>query len=97
MSSDDFILRDLSSDMDQGEREALLPIASRLQASRPTPTLDFRQELWTKLRHQPRRTPARRLTRANYQALAAAYTTVGTLLLAVAALGLAGSGPFAPS
>ena len=64
----------------------------RLQALRPAPAPGFRGELRRKLLGARRR--GGRRTQRSVRALA--YAAAGALLLAIAALGLAGAGPFAP-
>ena len=81
--------------MDQPETDhdpALDDIASRLEDERPIPSAGFRGEL--------RRGLIARLERdafagARLRRLIFAYATSGAALLAVAAVGLAGAGPFA--
>jgi hypothetical protein len=95
----DEIRRDLPSDLDRHEADALVAEALGLQALRPAPDPDFRHELRAELLgEEPRRTPAPSLPHRNtFRALAAAYALSGAVLLAIAAAGLAGTGPFAPS
>ena len=69
----------------------LSAIVQRLQAERPVPHPGFRGEL----RRRLVATPARRSRPARVKAAIAAYAGSGLGLLAVAAIGLAGVGPFA--
>jgi hypothetical protein len=88
------IRRDLPPDLGPAEHDLLAATAMRLQAQRPNPAPSFRGELRRWLlggsrRHRSLATPL------GTRALAFAYATCGLLLLAVAAIGLAGAGPFA--
>jgi hypothetical protein len=67
-------------------------IARRLQDERPTPRSAFRRELRRRLLEATERQSAR-LRRPRI--LIAAYAGSGSVLLAVAALGVAGVGPLA--
>lgn len=86
--------RDISADLDPGlsaaERTELLAVGELLQRSRPAPRAAFRGELGRSLKtvEAPPRPP-----RLGLQI--AAYSAAGCLLLAVAAAGVAGAGPFA--
>lgn len=94
MQTPEEIRRDLPPDLPQPEREALTAMAMRLQSLRSAPTPSFRGELRRKLLGaQPKERNRARHTRA----LATAYVTSGTFLLAIAGAGLAGAGPFAPA
>lgn len=73
---------------DDAERLELLE--SRLQAERPVPAPGFRGELRRHLLSQAQRPAPARL-----RVLIAAYGGTGALLLVVAAIGVAGSGPLA--
>lgn len=96
----DDIRRDLPDDLAPREREALAAAAMRLQDERPVPGAGFRSRLRSRLmassrrRAEPGRLGSARRA-ATMRALGAAYATAGAALLAVAALGLAGAGPFA--
>lgn len=83
------IRSELAADLDEREREALVALTLRLEATRPSPSPTFRAELRQRL--LPRRLPA-----PSHRALAGAYGLAGALLLALAAAGLAGIGPFGP-
>ena len=83
------------SDDDLIDDPELAPIADRLRAERPAPLPEFRGSL---LEHLMERVPVpeRGLpSRARARALVAAYGAAGVMLIAVAAVGLAGVGPFA--
>jgi len=79
--------------LEAGERDGLTRFARKLERERPVPRAGFRDSLGRRLLRQfePRRTPPRRL-----QVLIAAYAGSGVILLAVAALGVAGVGPLGP-
>jgi hypothetical protein len=95
MQSPDDIRRDLPPDLDRSESEPFVALAMRLQAQRPVPAPSFRGELGRKLL---RVGGARALvTRRTARVLAASYVASGLLLLGIAAIGLAGVGPLAPS
>jgi len=68
------------------------PLAERLRGERPVPSARFRGELRRRLLTQVRNrsTPPRRL-----RLLVAAYAGSGGILMAIAAIGLAGVGPLA--
>ena len=90
------IRRELPADLDEAEREALVSIAMRLQGGRPAPKLAFREELRRELVGEIELAPRRRLRLLpGRPGLAAGYSLAGLLLLAVAAIGLVGVGPFA--
>lgn len=90
------IRRELPADLDEAEREALVAVAMRLQGGRPAPAPAFRGDLRRKLVGGSKK---RRLVAVagprDARTLAAGYSAAGLLLLAVAAVGLAGAGPFA--
>jgi hypothetical protein len=73
------------------ERQALSRLADRLEHERPLPSPAFHGEL-RRLLIVPRRSATRA---RRYRALAVSYAGLGFLCLAVAAVGLAGTGPFA--
>jgi hypothetical protein len=83
--------REIDSGLPPEERQALSQLADRLERERPLPAAAFRGNL-RRLLVAPRK-PAPGAPR--WQALAASYAGLGVLLLAVAAVGLAGGGPFA--
>jgi hypothetical protein len=68
------------------------PIVERLERERPVPRAAFRGELRRRLVSRP---DARRLWPARPRLLVGVYLSSGTLLLAIAAIGLAGLGPLA--
>jgi hypothetical protein len=95
MRTPDEIRRDLPPDLDPAEREQLVALAQRLEADAPVPAPAFRGDLRRRLVEGGRRAGGGTAPRP-IRALAAAYAASGALLLAVAALGLASAGPFAP-
>lgn len=94
---DDAIRDDLPPGTDPSEIRELATVAQRLRAERPLPRPQFRGELGRRLARgggpqgTPLLAPRRALRLAGY------YSFAGLLLIAVAAAGLAGAGPFAPS
>jgi hypothetical protein len=96
MGTPDEIRRDLPPDLDPAEREQLVALALRLEADAPVPAPTFRGDLRRRLMGMAGRRVRGRAAPRPIRALAAAYAVSGTLLLAVAALGLASAGPFAP-
>jgi hypothetical protein len=88
------ISEELRPYIDRGEAEGIDRTAERLAAERPIPRAQFRADLRAHLLELSGRAPAqwrpRRLGR-----LVAAYVGSGAVLLAVAAIGLAGAGPLA--
>ena len=83
---------DLGPDEAPGEADALLALADRLEQERPIPSSGFRGNL--------RRTLLTRIGPGSAQpqrvgSLIGAYAGSGVVLLAVAALGIAGVGPLA--
>jgi hypothetical protein len=68
------------------------PAEERLRGERPVPSPRFRGELRRRLSQQAAPDPARP---ARLRLLVAAYAGSGALLLAIAAIGLAGVGPLA--
>lgn len=97
MQTHEEIRRDLPDDLTRSESDSLTAIAMRLQALRPAPGPGFRGELRRRLLGVSRSERGREGMRTprGVRALAAAYVAAGALLLAVAAAGLAGGGPFA--
>lgn len=90
------IRRELPADLDDAEREMLVRVAMRLHGGRPTPALEFREGLRRELVGESRwRRSAGQARPREARDLAAAYCAAGVLMLAVAAAGLAGAGPFA--
>ena len=88
----DRLRRDLPPDLEPGEAERMVEVGMQLSAARPLPGPNFRGELRRRLAGaQASGAVAPRRVRA----LAASYALAGLLLLAVAGIGVAGSGPFA--
>jgi hypothetical protein len=82
------ISHELRPYVDRGEADAIDRIGKRLTGERPVPTASFRAELKRRLASAPTEWRPRRL-----RLTVAAYFASGLLLLAIAALGLMGSGP----
>ena len=86
----DDIERELEPWIEPGERQALLSIAARLAEERPVPAAGLRSAIRARLLgvsgHQ---------SGSGVRALILAYGSTGAFLLALAAVGLAGIGPFA--
>jgi hypothetical protein len=75
------------------ERTRLAGVAEQLERDRPVPRATFRGDLRRLLlADNGRSSVAARASR--WRVLVAAYSGLGALLLAVAAIGLAGAGPF---
>lgn len=74
------------------EREELALLGDRLEHKRPVPSAGFRGELRRLLITPPRRAPS---PQGRYRLWAVSYAGAGAICLAVAAIGLAGAGPFA--
>jgi hypothetical protein len=90
------IRRDLPIDLDDSAREAQVALAMRLQTGRPPPGANFRGDLRRKLLgvskgHQPKVLRSTRTLRL----LIVSYVSSGLVLLTIAAIGVAGAGPFA--
>jgi hypothetical protein len=89
--------RELDPILHADERDDLGRLIGRLESDRPLPSPTFRGQLRRRLlgsADKPRR-QAVGSTAAGFRLWAAGYTAVGTLCLAVAAIGLIGIGPFA--
>ena len=86
--------RDLPPDLDEFEREELVALAMRLQTQSPVPDPSFRSDLRELLGLNRSRFGSPLPTRP-IRMLAVSYVASGLLLLAIAAVGLTGSGPFA--
>lgn len=82
------ISRELRPYVDSGEAEAIDRIGQRLEAERPLPRPGFRSALQLRLANRREPWRPRRLGLA-----VAGYLGSGFALLAVAAVGLAGTGP----
>ena len=87
----DRIRRDLAADVKPEEAAALTAVAARLERDRPLPAPGFRGDLHRRLETVRASAVAPRQIRA----LALSSALSGLVLLAVAAVGVAGSGPFA--
>jgi hypothetical protein len=74
------------------EQARLAEVADRLERDRPLPRATFRGDL-KRLLLGGGRAPAR-VSAGRWRVLVATYSGLGALLLAVAAGGLAGAGPF---
>lgn len=83
---------DLEPEMSHEEREGVARLAERLERERPVPRAAFRGELSRRLFGSPGRARPRP---ESLRSLVLAYSGSGFVLLLVAALGLAGAGPFA--
>jgi hypothetical protein len=85
--------QDLDLGLSADERVDLTAIGDLIEDRRPVPRAAFRGDLRRLLIE---RTPTRRGAAAaeRWRVLVATYSALGTLLLAVAAIGLAGVGPF---
>jgi hypothetical protein len=85
-----------STDFEPGvppeERARLAEVADQLERSRPVPRPAFRGDLRRLLADGRRGSVA--TTASRWRVLVGAYSGLGALLLAVAAIGLAGAGPF---
>jgi hypothetical protein len=86
--SPDGISRELRPYVDSGETEAIDRIGERLEAERPLPRAGFRSARQLRLANRREPWRPRRLGLA-----VAGYLGSGFALLAVAAVGLAGTGP----
>ena len=75
------------------ERERLAEFADRLEKERPLPRAAFRGDL-RRLLTTGRRGDSVLVKASRWRVLVGAYSGLGALLLAVAALGLVGAGPF---
>ena len=86
-------MTDLRHDLEPHDADDLLPMAERLVASRPVPSAGFRGDLRRRLLADQ---PARPLARPSLLwARVGTSFAAGTLLLAIAALGVGGAGPLA--
>lgn len=86
--------QDLDVGLSDRDREDLSAIADRIRDERPVPRAAFRGDLRRLLLASP---SSRRGTSAaadRWRVLVATYSALGTLLLAVGAIGLVGVGPF---
>jgi hypothetical protein len=88
--------RELDPVLPPEQRADLVRLSERLEADRPIPSPGFRGNLRRKLlgtSSQPRRQPS--VAAARFRLWASGYTAAGTLCLVIAAIGVAGIGPFA--
>ncbi len=93
MASDPRRIRDdLPPDLEPAERERMIALARRLDEERPLPAPGFRGELRRRLAGAE---AAGAVAPRRVRSLALSYALSGLLLLAVAAAGVAGGGPFA--
>ena len=96
----DRISDELQPYVDETEADRLDRIAERLIDERAAPSAAFRAELRATLESEAERAPRAAAPPpqplARLRVTVAAYACGGLLLLAVAALGLAGAGPLAP-
>ncbi len=87
--------RDLEVGIDEAERARLSEMGERLVHERPVPDAAFRGTLRTRLsRRRSVWAGETWSSGSRWRPLAATYSCLGMLLLAVAAVGLAGAGPF---
>jgi hypothetical protein len=91
----DEIRADLSPDLDAREREQLVEIGIRLRARKALPRPEFRGDMRRRLIAEPAGDRAVQPKPRSIPALVSLYMVFGTLFLAVAAVGVAGAGPFA--
>jgi hypothetical protein len=82
--------QDLEPELEGKDRQTLLTVAVHLADQRPVPRPGIRSAIRSRLLTGGSRRPPARIS-----ALVLAYGSAGALLLAVAAVGLAGVGPFA--
>ena len=94
MQNPDDIRRDLPPDLSRSETDPLVALALWLQTHAPVPAPTFRGVLRRELLGAERQRVVA-ITPSVARILAASYVTSGLLLLAIAAAGLVGSGPFA--
>lgn len=88
------ICKDLPPELDDCERDRLVALALRLHTQKPLPDLSFRGELRkTLLGVPPSRTDS--VFSRPTVVVPLLYAAAGMLLLGTAALGIAGTGPFA--
>jgi hypothetical protein len=87
---------DLAAGIDDVEGAGHDEMGARLRRERPVPAAGFRGALRARLA-PGRRSPGleRWIAGGRWRPLAATYSCLGAVLLAVAAIGLAGVGPFA--
>jgi hypothetical protein len=86
------IRRDLEPGLEPAEAEPMVALATRLAAERPLPAPAFRGDLRRRLETARE---AGAVAPRRVRALATSYALSGLVLLAIAATGVAGGGPFA--
>jgi hypothetical protein len=86
---------DLEGGTSPEERVQLAVVSERLERDRPVPRAVFRGDLRRRLLRGRRGQSEATVAPARWRILVATYSGLGALLLAVAAIGLAGAGPFA--
>jgi hypothetical protein len=86
--------RDLESGISAEERDRLAAVSQRLERDRPLPRAAFRGDLRRRLLSGRRGGSEAAVAPGRWRILVATYSGLGALLLAVAAIGLAGAGPF---
>lgn len=90
------IRRDLPANLKKGEGESLVALGMRLQAQRSLPSPTFRGDLHRRLAgYSISRLPISITNPTTIRVMILSYIALGTILLAIAAIGLAGDGPFA--
>ncbi len=77
--------------MTQGDSDSVTELEHRLVSNRPVPAPGFRGELRRRVAADPERFPRHGRARLAI----AAYAGSGSALLAIAAIGVLGAGPFA--
>jgi hypothetical protein len=88
--------RDLEVGIDDAEHARLSEMGERLVRDRPVPGAAFRGTLRARLSRRRNVWVGEKWTSGDrWRPLAATYSCLGVLLLAVAAFGVAGAGPFA--
>jgi hypothetical protein len=91
--SNDMSDRDRRPPPDPAETRRLLALSERLQAERPVPSPLYRGLLRRRLLRAQAAHP--QMMRARARLLVLAYGASGAVLMLIAALGVAGAGPFA--
>jgi len=90
----DGIEHDLPAELSDAERRELAATGVRLQAERPLPNPNFRGELRRGLLGASAASRRPSMGLGTVRALSASYACFGIVLLAIAAAGVAGTGPF---
>jgi len=86
------LFHELRPYLDRAEAEGLDELADRLERGRPVPRAGFRAELRAQLTELHSKRPVAWRPKS-LRRLVAAYSGAGSLLLAIAGLGLTGAGP----